>query len=55
MSEVDSTTGKWQGTDAANLNGAAGSLPPILNIFPPAFLEFEPVPFLRPFNLPSQN
>ena len=44
-------TGKWTSlTDPATLNAAAGALGP-LNFAPPSYLEFEPAPFLRPFDL----
>lgn len=49
-------TGEWHAVDASDLNQAAGALGPILNSFgtgvvvPPAFLEFEPAPYLRPFD-----
>jgi pimeloyl-ACP methyl ester carboxylesterase len=53
-------TGKWGGVDASDLNNAAAALGPRLNIFgtpaggivpvPPAFFEFKPSPYLRPFD-----
>lgn len=49
-------TGEWHAVDASDLNQAAAALGPILNSFgtgvvvPPAFLEFEPAPYLRPFD-----
>ncbi len=56
-------TGKWQGVGADDLNSAASALGPALNIFSalgpgypsgvptaPAFVDFDPAPFLRPFN-----
>jgi hypothetical protein len=53
-------TGKWTGVDASDLNDAAAALGPQLNIFgtptggivptPPAFFEFKPSPYLRPFD-----
>ena len=44
-------TGKWTSlTDPGTLNAAAGALGP-LNFAPPSYLEFEPAPFLRPFDL----
>jgi len=52
-------TGKWPGGDAADLNAAAAALGPNFNIFatsqgivptPPAFFEFRPSAYLRPFD-----
>ena len=44
-------TGKWTGlADPANLDSAAAALPAALNIAPPAYIPFEPAPFLRPFD-----
>jgi dienelactone hydrolase len=42
-------TGKWPGLDADALNAQAATLGP-LNVAPPAFFEFRPAPFLRPFD-----
>jgi pimeloyl-ACP methyl ester carboxylesterase len=43
-------TGKWAGqADPANLDAAAAALGP-LNVAPPSYIDFEPAPFLRPFN-----
>jgi pimeloyl-ACP methyl ester carboxylesterase len=51
-------TGKWHG-DVDELNAAAAALGPDFNIFataagivatPPAFIEFHPGPYLRPFD-----
>ncbi len=42
-------TGAWGSLDAASLNAAAAALGP-LNIVPPAFFEFTPSPYLRPFD-----
>lgn len=53
-------TGKWPGLAASDLNTAANSLGPDFNVFtnaqgalvevPPAFVDFRPAPYLRPFN-----
>jgi len=44
-------TGKWTGlADPANLDAAAAALGTTMNIVPPAYIEFEPAPFLRPFD-----
>jgi len=44
-------TGKWTGlADPANLDAAATSLGPAMNILPPSFIAFEPAQFLRPFD-----
>lgn len=44
-------TGKWAGaTDPDQLNAAAATLG-TLNYLPPAYLDFQPAPFLRPFDL----
>jgi hypothetical protein len=42
-------TGRWPDLDAAALNTEAGGLGS-LNIAPPAFVQFDPAPFLRPFD-----
>jgi pimeloyl-ACP methyl ester carboxylesterase len=47
-------TGKWTGlADPANLDAAAAALGTTMNIVPPAYIPFEPAPFLRPFDLGS--
>ena len=52
-------SGKWGDLEEAGLNAEASSLGPELNVLlingkivpvAPAFLDFEPLPFLRPFN-----
>jgi pimeloyl-ACP methyl ester carboxylesterase len=53
-------TGKWPGVDAGDLNNAATSLGPNFNVYgnakgalvpvPPAFVDFNPSPYLRPFD-----
>jgi pimeloyl-ACP methyl ester carboxylesterase len=53
-------TGKWERVDATDLNAAGASLGPLFNIFPdatgalvrvqPAFVDFKPGPYLRPFD-----
>jgi hypothetical protein len=53
-------TGKWDGVDASDLNKAAAALGPGFNIFgtaaggivpvSPAFFEFKPSRYLRPFD-----
>ena len=44
-------TGRWDGsTNSGLLNQEATALGPTLNIAPPAFLNFEPTVFLRPFD-----
>jgi len=52
-------TGKWHGVDATDLNNEAAALGPNFNIFsagagvvatPPAFIDFEPSRYLRPFD-----
>jgi pimeloyl-ACP methyl ester carboxylesterase len=52
--------GRWHGVDAGDLNNAATELGPFFNVFspapnvvvptPPAYIEFEPSPYLRPFD-----
>jgi hypothetical protein len=51
-------TGKWR-EDADDLNAAAAALGPNFNIFPtpqglaitpPAYFDFRPAPYLRPFD-----
>jgi dienelactone hydrolase len=56
-------TGRWNGSalDPASLNAQAAGLGPDYNIFaagtaapvqtPPAFLSYQPLPYLRPFDL----
>src|SRR6266851_2248332 len=52
-------TGTWQGVDASDLNNAAAALGPGFNIFgtpqgivpvSPAYIEFDPSQYLRPFD-----
>jgi pimeloyl-ACP methyl ester carboxylesterase len=43
-------TGKWK-TDPAELNAAAAALGPVLNTASPSFLDLDPAPFLRPYDL----
>ncbi len=52
-------TGRWHDVDARDLNNAAAALGPAFNIFsssqgvvavPPAYIEFDPSPYLRPFD-----
>ena len=53
-------TGSWPSVNAMNLNSAAAALGPFFNIFPnaqgvpvpvpPAFVNFTPTPYLRPFD-----
>ena len=51
--EARLNTGRWAGaTDPGALNAAAVGLGP-LNSVAPSYLEFEPAPFLRPFDLGS--
>src|SRR5260370_19027597 len=42
-------TGRWPDLRHDTLNNETGVLGP-LNIVPPAFIQFEPAPFLRPFD-----
>lgn len=57
-------TGKWPNSEPDDLNAAAAALGPTFNIFftsqgivptPPAFFEFRPGPFLRPFDAFSRE
>jgi pimeloyl-ACP methyl ester carboxylesterase len=53
-------TGRWHDVDASDLNNAATALGPAFNLYvttqgavvptPPAYIEFEPSPYLRPFD-----
>lgn len=43
-------TGKWPDVDAANLNASATALGPLNVPFAPAFVDFHPGPYLRPFD-----
>ena len=52
--------GRWRDVDAGDLNKAATALGPAFNLYvttqgaivptPPAYIEFEPSPYLRPFD-----
>jgi hypothetical protein len=45
-------TGKWDGsTDPSLMNQEAAVFGSTFNPVPPAFLSFEPTPFLRPFDI----
>lgn len=44
-------TGRWQDIDPSDFNATAASLGSTLNTFPPAFIDYQPSPFLRPFDL----
>jgi pimeloyl-ACP methyl ester carboxylesterase len=46
-------TGQWHGTDAATLESVAEALGPLLNVLPPAYIQFQPAKFLRPFTIPD--
>jgi len=58
-------TGRWPHIEAAGLNSAATALGPNFNIFanaqgaivpvPPAFVDFHPAPYLRPFDQEDEN
>src|SRR5579872_6995726 len=57
-------TGRWHDVDPGDLNNAATALGPAFNIFgtsqgvvhvPPAFIEFDPSRYLRPFDAPSED
>jgi pimeloyl-ACP methyl ester carboxylesterase len=45
-------SGQWPGTDAATLEALAAALGP-LNVAPPAYIDFQPAKFPRPFTLPD--
>ena len=47
-------TGAWHGVNATNLNQIATGLGPF-NIVPPAFVEFEPSRYLRPFDAEDED
>lgn len=52
LSRLD--TGRWAGvTDTDALNTSAAALG-ALNVVPPAFIPFEPAPFLRPFDVTDE-
>jgi pimeloyl-ACP methyl ester carboxylesterase len=44
-------TGKWAGTDPDTLNAAASALGPTYSLASPSFVDFDPTPFLRPYDL----
>jgi hypothetical protein len=46
-------TGKWR-TDPGTLDAAAAALGPVYNTASPAYIDFEPTPFLRPYDLGRQ-
>jgi pimeloyl-ACP methyl ester carboxylesterase len=57
-------TGRWHDVDASDLNNAAAALGPAFNIFsssqgvvavPPAYIEFDPSPYLRPFDARTRD
>ena len=57
-------TGEWHGVDAQDLNNVAAALGPGFNIFPtpsgivpvpPAFIDFSPAPYLRPFDASTEK
>lgn len=43
-------TGKWSDLKAEDLNEGASALGPLFNIAPPAFSDFKPSQYLRPFD-----
>jgi hypothetical protein len=43
-------TGTWSGLKAEDLNEGALALPQLFNIAPPAFSDFKPSRYLRPFD-----
>jgi pimeloyl-ACP methyl ester carboxylesterase len=43
-------TGRWPDLDPKHLNDAASKLGSELNSVPPAFINYKPAPFLRPFD-----
>jgi hypothetical protein len=44
-------TGRWRGIDPTDFNASAATLGTTLNTAPPAFIPYEPTPFLRPFDV----
>jgi pimeloyl-ACP methyl ester carboxylesterase len=63
-------TGRWHDVDATDLNNAAAAQGLLFSVFvildandnivaliptPPAYIEFEPSPYLRPFDAPSRD
>jgi hypothetical protein len=42
---------RWSGLSPADLNAAAAALGPTFNVAPPAYLDFTPTRFPRPFSL----
>lgn len=47
-------TGRWHGLRPSDLNNAAAQLGP-LNVAPPSFFNFQPGPFLRPFDAARED
>src|SRR5216683_1101563 len=57
-------TGEWRDVEAQDLNNVAAALGPGFNIFPtpsgivpvpPAFIDFSPAPYLRPFDASTEK
>jgi pimeloyl-ACP methyl ester carboxylesterase len=49
-------TGRWHDVDASDLNNAAAALGPAFNVpVPPAYIEFHPSRYLRPFDAPMED
>jgi pimeloyl-ACP methyl ester carboxylesterase len=49
-------TGRWHDVDASDLNNAAAALGPALNVpVPPAYIDFHPSRYLRPFDAPMED
>jgi pimeloyl-ACP methyl ester carboxylesterase len=48
--------GRWRDVDASDLNNAAAALGPAFNVpVPPAYIEFHPSRYLRPFDAPMED
>lgn len=48
-------TGSWHGVNSTALNNGAAALGPLFNIpVPPAFVDFQPAEYLRPFDAPQR-
>jgi hypothetical protein len=44
-------TGHWGDTDPGSFNATAAAFGSTLNTLPPSFIDYQPAPFLRPFDL----
>jgi len=48
-------TGKWEGVDPADLNDTASGFPKAYQFLPPAFIDYKPARFQRPFDAADEG